>query len=70
MGTLYIPRDLGYKSSLDSLKMTLAKMPNSGDIETEETSSSVKTLLQVEGWGHQATFKILNQKYFCQGEMQ
>ena len=35
------PRDMGYKSSMDSIEMTLAKMPNSGDIEPEETCSSI-----------------------------
>ena len=42
--------------------MTLAKMPNSGDIEPEETTSSTQTGPSVERQGHQPTYKTFNPK--------
>ena len=40
--------------------MTLAKMPNSGEMEPEETTSNRWKELPVEGWGHSPTFKIFD----------
>jgi hypothetical protein len=37
--------------------MTLTKMPNSGEMKPEETTSSRLTEPPVEGSGHQPTFK-------------
>jgi hypothetical protein len=42
--------------------MTLAEMPNSGDMDPEETTSSSQTRLTVERWGYQPTYKIFNTK--------
>jgi hypothetical protein len=42
----------------------LNKMPNSGEIEPEETTSSSQTGLSVERWRHQHTFKIFNPELF------
>jgi hypothetical protein len=44
--------------------MTLAKMLNSGEIETEETTSSRQTGSPVEGWDHQPTFKMFDPELF------
>lgn len=35
----------------DSITMTLAKMPNSGKMESEKTTSSRKKEYVLEGWG-------------------
>jgi hypothetical protein len=43
-------------------QVTLAEMPNSGDMEPEETTSSSQTGPPVEGWGHQLTYKTLDPK--------
>jgi hypothetical protein len=46
----------------------LAKMPNSGDMELEDTTSSSQTC-PVEEWGHQPT-KLSTQNCSCLKEMQ
>jgi len=50
--------------------MTLAEMPNSGEMEPEKNTSSRETGHQVEVWNHQPTFKILTQTCSCLKEMQ
>ena len=35
-----------------SIQVTLAEMPNSGDIEAEESTSYTQAGPPVEGWGH------------------
>ena len=42
--------------------MTLAEMPERGDMEPEETTSSSQTGLPVEEWGHQPTYKTFDPK--------
>jgi hypothetical protein len=42
--------------------VTLAKMPNSGDMESEETTSSSQMGSWVEEWGHQPTYKVFYPK--------
>jgi hypothetical protein len=38
------------------MEMTLVEMPNSGEIESEETTSRIYTGPPMEGWGNQTTF--------------
>ena len=40
MEPLESPRDLDVRGSQDSMGVTLAKMPNSAEMEPEETTSS------------------------------
>jgi hypothetical protein len=42
--------------------MKLAEIPNSGDKEPEEITSSSQTGSPVEGWGHQSTYKTYDPK--------
>jgi hypothetical protein len=50
--------------------MTLAKMPNSGDIEPEETISTRYALPYVERWNHPLISKCLTQNFSCLKETQ
>jgi hypothetical protein len=54
-------RDLGYERF--SMRVTLAEISNSGEMEPEETTSRSYTWPPLEGWGHQPTFK------FCEPEL-
>jgi hypothetical protein len=51
-------------------EVTLAGMPNNGEMESEETTSSSQTGPPVKGWGHQPTCKLLTQNQSCLKEMQ
>jgi hypothetical protein len=44
------------------MQVTLAEMPNSKNMEPEETTSSSQTGLPVEGWGYQSTYKTFDPK--------
>ena len=48
------------RGSQDSMGMTLAKIPNSGEMEPEETTSSREIGPPVEVWSHQPTFKLFD----------
>ena len=48
----------------DSKDMALAKMPNSGEIELEETTSGAQTWVPVEAGDHQPIFKIFKPELF------
>ena len=50
--------------------MTLAEIPNRGEMEPEETTFSVETWSPVEGWGHLPISKFLTQNCSCPKEMQ
>jgi hypothetical protein len=52
------------------MKMTQAEMPNSEEIDPEETTSSIQTWPPVERWGYQPISKFLTQNCFCLKEMQ
>jgi hypothetical protein len=45
------------------LGLSVAKMPNSGDMKPEETISSSHTEPPVEEWRHQHTYKIFDPKF-------
>jgi hypothetical protein len=57
-----VPEAWDARGSQDSMTMTLAEMPNSGETELEETISSRKTGSPVEGWGLHS--KVLKQNCF------
>jgi hypothetical protein len=55
--------------SQNSIQVTLAKMPNSGATELEETTSSSQTGPPEEVWTHQPTYKTSDQKLPLLNEM-
>jgi hypothetical protein len=50
--------------------MTLAKIPNKGEIEPVETTSCRKAWDPFEKWGHLPISKLLTQNCFCLKETQ
>lgn len=44
------------------MQVILMKMPNSGNMESEETTSSSQSGLTVEGWGYQPAYKTFGPK--------
>jgi hypothetical protein len=44
--------------------MTLSEMPNSGEMEPEETTSRIYTGSPVESWGYLPSFKIFDPELF------
>jgi hypothetical protein len=46
------------------MEMTLAKMPNSEEIDSEESTSSRYTGLLVEEWGQPPIFKVFDSELF------
>lgn len=44
------PRDLGWGRSQDSMLITLVKIPNSGVMEHEETTSSIQIGSPLDEW--------------------
>ena len=49
--------------------MTLAEMPNSGDMGPEETTSRSQTGSPMEEWGNQPTYTIFDLKSVLSKEM-
>jgi hypothetical protein len=46
------------------MQVTLAKMPNRGNIEPKETTSSSQTGSPVDRWRHKSTYKTFDPKLF------
>jgi hypothetical protein len=53
------------RAFLDPMKITLAKIPNSEEIEHEEITSSRDIWPPDEGWGHSHISKSLTQNCSC-----
>jgi uncharacterized protein with gpF-like domain len=69
--TLYnVPETWEVKEFQDSKRGTSDEMPNSGERELVEFTSSRKTGHQVEGWGCRATVKTLIQNCSSLKELQ
>ena len=68
--SLASPRDLGCERIQNSIGMSLAEMPNSGEMEPEEAISRTEIWPPVEAWDHLAIFKILTQNCYCLNEKQ
>lgn len=52
IGSLHYPGSLGLPRLFPTMQVTLAEIPNSGDMEPEETTSSSHAGPPVEGWEH------------------
>jgi hypothetical protein len=57
-----VPETCDEEGSQKSVRVTIAEMTNSGNLETEEITYSSQTGPQVEEWRHQTTYKTFNAK--------
>lgn len=62
--SLGISQDLGVRGPLDSMGMTLAKIPNNGEMNLKRSPPVDKTGLPVNGWTHPSTFKIFDPELY------
>ena len=58
------PGELGWGVSQCSICVTFAEIPNTGDVEPEELTSSSQIGPLVDRWGHQPTFNIFDPELF------
>jgi hypothetical protein len=65
-----VPETWEMRNSQDSKGGTVDEMPNSGEKEFIESTSSRKTEHQVEGWGCHPTVKKLTQNVSCLRKLQ
>lgn len=65
-----VPESWGGGGFQDSTGVTLAEMPNSEEVEPEETMSSSQTGPPVKAWGYQPTNNIFDPDQFLSKKIQ